>query len=268
MIIAITPTGDRLHQFEICYELMMRQNVKPDRWIIVDDGVQKLQNIVNQKINNMEIVIIQREPNPNKITLKQNILAVLDKINIDDKIIFFEDDDFYPKTYVETMSKFLDDYIVVGGLVRRYYNLKFKGNQEFIKNSFGTLGSTAFKVSKKTINFMREICLDDIGYNIDVYFWRKIKSVGISNLLHSDERAQVIGVKGWNVGRKGAVARTHEGSHRKYIYDTNFNILNSYFDDMSDKYKSFIKHGLLIDIWRHFIGEVYKFRAFLKKRKN
>ena len=93
MIIAITPTGDRLHQFEICYELMMRQTVKPDKWFIIDDGVCKLEHIVNGKTDNMEIIIIQREPNPDEITLKDNLLAVLDKININDKIIFFEDDD-------------------------------------------------------------------------------------------------------------------------------------------------------------------------------
>jgi hypothetical protein len=57
MLTAITPTGDRMHQFNICYELMMRQTLKPDRWIIVDDGVKKLENIVNEKINNMEIIV-------------------------------------------------------------------------------------------------------------------------------------------------------------------------------------------------------------------
>jgi hypothetical protein len=264
MLTAITPTGDRLHQFAICYELMMRQTVKPDRWIIVDDGVQKLEHIVNGKINNMEIIVVRRKASPDRITLKENILAALEKININDKVIFFEDDDFYPDTYIEAMSQLLVNYIVVGGLLRKYYNLTFKGYWEFTQLRYGTLSSTAFNTNGKTLNIFREVCSNGYGHEVDIEFWRKIKSEGISNFLHSDARAQVIGVKGWNIGRKGAVLRTHMKKRRKYIYDTNFKNLKCYFDNFSEKYKSFIKRGFLIDLLRPTIGVYYRFRAFLK----
>lgn len=264
MLTAITPTGDRLHQFELCYELMMRQTLKPDRWIIVDDGVNKLENIVNEKINNMELIVIRREPEPDKITIKDNLLAALDKIDINEKIIFFEDDDYYPATYIEAMSQFLDNYIVVGGLLRKYYNLNYQGCWVFARNTYGTLSSTGFKADEKTLNIIHEICSNGYGFKIDIDFWREIKSGCISNLLHSDERAQVIGVKGWKIGRKGTVVETHMKNRRKFDYDTDFVTLTSYFGDFSEKYKSFIERGFLRDHWRSLLGSVYRVRAKLK----
>jgi hypothetical protein len=267
VIIAVTPTGDRLRQFEICYDLMMRQTVLPDKWIIIDDGVQKLQNIVDGKINNIEVIIINREASLNRITVKENIFAALDKINIKDKIIFFEDDDFYPNTYIETMSKLLDHYIVVGGLLRKYYNLNYQGLWEFKRPMFGTLNSTAFNATEKILKILYDICCnnsDGYDWDIDIEFWKEIKSEGISNFLHSEPKAQVIGVKGWNTGRKGAVSRVHRNNRRKYIFDPDFDILNNYFEDLSEKYKSFIKHGFLVDLWRSLIGCIYRIRAHLK----
>jgi hypothetical protein len=266
MIIAITPTGDRLHQFEICNELMMRQSVKPDRWFIIDDGVCKLQNVANRKTNNMEIIIIQREPNPDKVTLKENLLAVLDKIGNNDKIIFIEDDDYYPDTYIETMSQLLDNCNVVGGLLRKYYNLNFKGYWEFKELLFGTLNSTAFNANEKILYCLHEVCSHGDGLKIDFDFWRKIKAEGISNFLHSEEKAQVIGVKGWKVGRKGAVVETHMKKRRKFVYDTNLDVFNCYFGNFSHKYKSFIERGFLIDLWRTVLGTYFKFRAFYKSQ--
>jgi len=264
MITAVTPTGDRLHQFEICYELMMRQTIKPDRWFIIDDGVGKMGSVVSGKINNMEIIIIKREPNPDKMTLKDNLLAVLDKININDKMIFFEDDDFYPDTYLEVMSQLLDSYLVVGGLLRKYYNLKFKGYREFTNPVYGTLNSSALNVNEKTLDSLREVCNNGDGTRIDLRFWSKIKSEGVSSFLHSDERAQVIGVKGWNVGRKGAIVATHTRNRQKFAYDKDYNILKYCFGDFSEKYKFFITHGFLIDLWRAFFGVIFRFRASYK----
>jgi len=243
---------------------MMQQTIRPDKWFIIDDGVFKLEHIVNGKKDNMEIIIIHREPNPDKITLKDNLLAVLDKLNINDKIIFFEDDDFYPDTYIEAMSQFLDNYLVVGGLLRKYYNLSYKGYWEFTRSTYGTLHSTAFKANEKTLNSLREVCTNGDGYEVDSEFWGKIKSEGLSNFLQSDSRAQVIGVKGWNTGRKGAVVGTHTRNRRKYVYDTDFKTLNYYFGNFSERYKFFIERGFLIDLRRAFLGTIFRYRSFLK----
>ena len=269
MLTAITPTGDRFHQFEICYELLMRQTVKPDRWIIIDDGVKKLEHIVDKKINNMDIIVIRREASPERITLKDNILAALEKININDKILFIEDDDFYPSTYIEAVSELLNDYTVVGGLLRKYYNLYFRGHWEFKRPMFGTLNSTAFNATEKTLKILYEICLsnaDGYGWDIDFEFWKEVKSANISNVLHSDARAQVIGVKGWNIGREGIIVKTHRKSHRKYLYDADFNVLENYFGDLSEKYKTYVIRGFPIDLWRPSLGAYYRLRAALKSR--
>lgn len=264
MIVAVTPTGDRLHQFKVCYELMMRQTVKPDRWIIVDDGVQKLQNIVGEKIDNMEIIIVQRDANPDIITLKDNLLAVLDKIAINEKVIFIEDDDYYPATYIEAMSQLLDDYNVVGGLLRKYYNLNYQGYWEFSRPTYGTLSSTGFKADKRALNILRKICSNGDGLKIDIDFWREITSRSISNFLHSDERAQVIGIKGWKVGRKGSVIGAHRKNRRKFVYDKHFKTIIYYFGDFSEKYKSFIERSFLRDSCRAFLGSVFRIRRNLK----
>jgi len=264
MLTAITPTGDRPHQFAICHELMMRQTVKPERWIIVDDGVIKVGDIVNKKRLNLETIIINRDPKPGKITIKDNLLAALDIIKTDDKIIFFEDDDFYPVTYIEVMSKLLNNYTVIGGLLRKYYNLDFQGYREFINPRYGNLNSVAFNVNEKTLKSLGRVCSNGNGYKVDIEFWQKIQSEGILFFLHSDVKAQVIGVKGWKVGRDGAVVETHKKYRRKFIYDPDFNALNRYFGDFSEKYKSFIEHGCIVDRWRAFLGELFKIRRSIK----
>jgi hypothetical protein len=258
MIVTITPTGDRLSQFEICYSLMMNQTIKPDKWFIIDDGACKLQNIVEGKIGNTEIVMIRHEPDPNKITLKRNLMSVLDRLNIDDKIIIIEDDDYYPNTYIETMSRLLDEYTVVGGLTRKYYNLNFKSYWEFKRLLYGTLHSTAFKATTQTLGFIREVCSNEIGYKVDIEFWRMVKKEGVSNFLHSDSRVQVIGVKGWPAGRKGANSDSHVRRKSKYIRDKNLDKLNCYFGSFSQKYEAFLSNEGSDTDWlsslKHFFG--------------
>jgi hypothetical protein len=266
MIIAITPTGDRLKQFEICFELMMRQTVRPAKWFIIDDGINKLTNIADTKRVPIEINIIHREPNPGKITLKENLLAVIDRIEIHDKVIFFEDDDFYPATYIETISQILEanEYAVVGGIQRKYYNLNYTGYWEFSKTTFCTLNATGFCADEKILNILRKICRNSEGYKVDEEFWREIKSKDIPYLLHSDTKAQVIGIKAWNIGRKGAVEKKHLKSRRKYIYDKRFRKLNEYVGDMAERYKSFIRQGFLIGLWRSSLGAIFRFRSYFK----
>jgi hypothetical protein len=265
MIVSITPTGDRLRQFEICYDLMMHQTVKPDKWFIIDDGVCKLQNIDEGKIGKTEIIMIRHEPNPNKITLKRNLLSVLDKLNVDDKIIVIEDDDYYPDTYIETLTQLLDEYTVVGGLIRKYYNLDFKGYWEFKRFLYGTLHSTAFKATTQTLDLMREVCSDDIGYKVDIEFWRMIKDEGIPNLLHSDSRAQVIGVKGWPTGRKGANSDSHVKRKSKYICDKNLVKLGSYFGCFSHRYEAFLSDGCSDTDWLSSLRRAFRFFNRLKQ---
>jgi glycosyltransferase involved in cell wall biosynthesis len=114
-ITCITPTGDRSIPFELCKRWILSQTIKPDQWVVVDDGKTPL-------IPTAEMDYIRRSPTINdpQHTLLLNLQAGLEVVK-GDYIIFIEDDEYYASNYIEEMIKKLSEYEVVGIGCSKYY---------------------------------------------------------------------------------------------------------------------------------------------------
>jgi len=168
-ITAITCTGDRPVQFDICLKIMNRMNPKPNQWIIVDDG--KIP--VDKDILPQYATYIRREPikSDYPMTLSLNMLEAYPHIKYD-KLIFIEDDDWYPVNYISAMIQESNGYDVYGSSRRRFFQLSTNSYYEFIK-TWESITASMILNSKKAIDFWRETCLNYIdGNGLDTYFWR------------------------------------------------------------------------------------------------
>jgi hypothetical protein len=107
-ITVITLTGDRPVSFDLLRKWMENQTVKPNQWIVVDDGKEPIKN-------RREYEYIRREPTPQDYvhTMCLNLAVALERVT-GDKIIIMEDDDWYSSIYIEYMNKLLDNADLVG----------------------------------------------------------------------------------------------------------------------------------------------------------
>jgi hypothetical protein len=144
MISAITCTGDRQVAFDLARKWMNNQVIKPDQWLIVDDGK------VPMNMKNLEeyACYVRREPKSNdpKYTLTVNIQYIFPLVK-GDKIIFWEDDEYYASKYILEMANRLDSYDVVGIGDAKYYHLPTGGYVTCANMQHASLAETAFKAS-------------------------------------------------------------------------------------------------------------------------
>jgi len=115
-ITVITCTGDRPETFALLNQWMDNQIVKPDQWIVIDDGVVPMK--VTRKYE-----YYRRNPTVQDYThtLCLNLLLAFKYVKCD-KIIIMEDDDWYHPTYIDYMNKLLDkaDLVGLGNLIFYY----------------------------------------------------------------------------------------------------------------------------------------------------
>jgi hypothetical protein len=138
---------------------MWRQTLKPQQWIVVDDGELPLRDSV-------EFEYLRREPQITDYehTLSLNLLAALQNVR-HNKIIFMEDDDWYHPTYLDYMSKLLDRADLVGFGNAVFYHVP--SAKYMLKGSpkQPTLAQTAMK--KDLIPVLQGICENaDKEFNI------------------------------------------------------------------------------------------------------
>ena len=144
MITVITPTGDRPEVWELSKRWMKDQVVKPDQWIIIDDGQEPYST--DDLPDFAEYV--RREPRPNETqhTLITNLFTAFPLIK-GDKVLFWEDDEWYAPSYIKVMSRALDMHEVVGIGHARYYHL-FSGHYMLCNNeAHASLAQTGIRAS-------------------------------------------------------------------------------------------------------------------------
>lgn len=133
-ITAITCTGGRPEAFGLCCEYIGRQTRKPDQWIIVDDGQPHMAGRSFYSTSRIPFEYIRREPQPGEgHTLRQNLLAAIPHIEFD-KIVFFEDDDWYSPLFIESFAEKLETFSLVGEYPAKYYNVR-TGRYRVCKNN-------------------------------------------------------------------------------------------------------------------------------------
>jgi len=186
----ITPTGDRPEAFALCEYLMSRQTCKEDRqWIVVDDGKTPTVPVLGQDY-------IRRTPHRSdpSHTLATNLAVALPRIK-GDRIVIIEDDDYYCRTYLETMLQNLQKADLCGERGAKYYHIQSRRWYFWSDHQHASLCRTGFtrKALKAFEGTLSSLPRGD--WKVDMAFWKRFR--GARNLRDSTTRgrASCVGVK-------------------------------------------------------------------------
>ena len=168
MITAITPTGDRPMAMSLCQRWMTNQTMRPDQWLVVDDGQVPFVPFVPMEY-------VRREPRAGdpKHTLAINLLQAIPLIK-GDKILIIEDDEYYAPNYVEEMAKRLDTGTIAGITQNRYYHLPTGGYYMMHNMGHASLAQTAF-TSAFIPTFKGAVEASMFVDFLDIRIWRMAK---------------------------------------------------------------------------------------------
>jgi len=234
----ITPTGDRPEAFKLCRKWLHQQTIKPEQWIIVDDGVVPLD--LGALYPNE--IYVRREPKPNdpKHTLVINIDEGLKHIT-GDKIFFWEDDEYYAPTYLEAMLSKLNDYDVVGIGCAKYYHLVTGGYVELGNMEHASLAQTAFNFH--VLPLIKKCVLMGMERDwLDCNIWKQIKKSKktdspVTSLIFKDDKNELfVGMKGLpgrlgiGIGHKIASYKKQDDENRSILKAWNPNDYQTYLD--------------------------------------
>ncbi|MCA0998662.1 rhamnan synthesis F family protein [Alloyangia pacifica] len=118
----LTPTGDRPEAFAQCLRMVATQSLLPREWVVVDDGHVPLTAQLDLP-DWARYLHRPRSAGDPRHTLSCNVLAGLGQISAD-KVLIFEDDDWYSPLYAEFLLPWLDSFDLVGLNLIRYYHLQ------------------------------------------------------------------------------------------------------------------------------------------------
>lgn len=223
MITAITPTGDRHLAFDLCRRWIAAQTVKPDQWIIVDDGRAPMEI----KFDEPYAQYIRRAPRPDdpKHTLVVNIECALSYVR-GDRVFFIEDDEYYAPDYIECLNHQLWDYQLVGIGCSKYYHLPTGGYTQHANMKHASLAQTAYR-AELTPLVAHCVAQGMEKYWLDDRIWRAARDTEEKKkktLIFNDEvNPLYAGIKGLpgrtgiGIGHKPASYREHDNDSRDQL---------------------------------------------------
>lgn len=225
MITCITPTGDRHKAFDLCRRWIWHQTVKPDQWIVVDDGIDP---IPDNSIQGFQYIRRIRQAVEPQHTLVLNLAEAVPHIK-GDYIFIIEDDDYYHANYIETMvSHLINGKIAVGITRAKYYHLSGKYLIN-INERHASLAQTGFCKSMLP-DFVRLLPGNPF---FDLRIWKQFNIYGNFSLFDDQQIPLHVGMKGLP-GRRGIGAGHRENS--KYISDTHRIMLKKWVPNHYDVY--------------------------------
>ena len=245
-ITIITPTCGRPQQLSLVIQCINNQTVKPDMWIIVDDGPQSLPEDFF-KASKIPVEYVWHQKKYQKSTTQNSLLA-LQKVNTD-MCIVIQDDDYYPPVYIQTVSKLLADHndTFLGNLIWYIYRL----STGFYKVRNGVLMKPRCRVSFQWHSAafigagiraaLINIFEAHIGQNYptDILAQILVDTLKYNFLLPDLKTASCISLKDYGVGTPGWMA-----AHRKndaMIADTqDFSIFKSWLGDDWTRYQKYL----------------------------
>lgn len=214
----LTPTGDRASAFARCAAMVAAQSLQPRQWVVVDDGRVPLPE---QMPLPEGITYVRRTPHPEDPphTLSSNLLAGLDHIT-QDRVLLFEDDDWYAPQYAEYLVPFLDNFQLVGLQNIRYYHLRGSAWKHGHQPAHTALAQSAFcrghawahleAVCRSGFPFIRERGL------VDRHWWQTFE--GTKRLIDGHPGLH-LGFKGGLGADRRGLASGHDRSEPDYIPD-------------------------------------------------
>jgi hypothetical protein len=136
-------------------------------WVIVDDG-QEFQPVTFER-DGWSLVHIHPEPKPGINTQARNLLAGLDAIPDDARLVIIEDDDYYAPDWLTKADTELDYAELVGECQARYYNVANRCGRQLQNREHASLCATAMR--GPAINKFRNLCSQSQKF-IDMNLWR------------------------------------------------------------------------------------------------
>lgn len=207
MITVITPTGDRPLMLALCRQWIAMQTVKPDQWIVVDDG-----KVASTPPPGADYIRRAPRRSDGDQTLVVNLKKAIPYIK-GSKILIMEDDEYYAPGYIERMAKELETHEVVGIIEAKYYHLPSGGNVQIANIVHASLAQTGFRES--FLPTFDKLLRDHSPY-LDARLW-KVALVAMRGHLFPDREAMLY------VGMKGMPGRTGIGTgHTTKMYNNNF----------------------------------------------
>ena len=188
MLTLLTVTGCRPAPWALCESYMARQTYTgPVRWVVVDDG-EVAQPIAFRR-DGWTLEVVRPEPfwKPGQNTQARNLLAGLDRITADDRLVIVEDDDWYSSTWLQTCHEKLSGDLLIGENRARYYNAPRRLARQLSNGMHASLCSTA--MTGKAIDALRQVCKGHHKF-IDMVLWRTYPQ------KHLFIGTSVVGIKG------------------------------------------------------------------------
>lgn len=191
--VCITPTrGDRTKLLAFCKNQIANQTVRPDQHIIID-----------------------YPPKSNGFDLTERIKRGVE-IAGEANIIIIEDDDYYPKDYIESITRAFDNGAgAVGRYETIYYHIKTKRWVRLKHHGRSSLFMTSFK-SSLLKNF---VWPDNKQVFLDIVLWKHLNRV--TDRIYFT-RSEPIGIK-HGIGKTGGMGHKRSGNFPNY--DNNYSLL-------------------------------------------
>ena len=195
----ITPTGDRHAAFKQAEHYFSKQTWDgPVQWIVVDDGATPTPT------SNLSAQQYIKVPSADQLgccpgdrkaeSLTGNVLTALEHVQFD-KIIIWEDDDYYSPDYISQQVLRLNRFELVGEGCAHYYNVYERMYRVNRNTKHASFCQTALRAS--AIHALYTSCLKRTSAFIDGRLWTK----ALNKFVFQDTR-HVIGIKGMP-GRTG-----------------------------------------------------------------
>ena len=200
MLTLMTMTGARPEAFRLCQHFMARQDyVGRVRWLVVDDGQEATP--VGFAREGWSVEVIRPEPfwEPGQNTQARNILAGLDRVAPDDRLLVIEDDDWYAPDWLSKVAQELEHAELVGETHARYYNLQQRVARQLTNAQHASLCASAMRGA--ALRLFRQVAQERPVF-IDLDLWKRAPS----KKLFTGHR--VVGMKG--LPGRGGIGMGHD----------------------------------------------------------
>lgn len=185
----LTATGGRPDALQLCIKWMNNQTFKGRvRWVIVNDVDVDEQYLDIREDWDKHIII----PNPLWVegdnTQSRNLLAGLEVISPEERLVIIEDDDYYSPHFLEMMDGWLKEDDLVGERETYYYHITERAYRRCNNSEHASLCSTGMK--GEALSLFKQICRLYFKF-IDISLWKEFQ--GYKRLYKSHN---VVGIKG------------------------------------------------------------------------
>lgn len=229
MLTLLTATGCRPAAWALCERWMSAQDYAgPVRWVIVDDGAEPQPIAFAREGWSLEVIRPAPHWQKGQNTQARNLLAGLNVIGPDERLVIIEDDDHYKADWLSTVARELDRAELVGETLARYYNISTGIGRQLQNAQHSSLCSTAIR--GRAIEAFRRACRKNPKF-IDLELWRSFAG------RHLFGGHRVTGIKG--LPGRGGIGMGHKADFRG-TKDGDGALLRSWIGADADYYEGVI----------------------------